>query len=137
MLSMNVYKFVEDVHQMSTIEDAWTNMFQMDAYTLEKHVSDVCYGCLDIHFSNAMPSFQDLHFTNGQTCYQWMYTSFWKMFIQMSKIEDAWTNMFQMDAFTLEKHVSDVCDAWTFTSQMPCLPFQDIQVQMEAWTNML
>ena len=39
---------------------------------------------------------------------------------------DAWTNMFQMDAYTLEKHVSDVCDAWTFTSQMPCLPFQDI-----------
>ena len=44
----------------------WRNMFQMDAYTLNKHVSDGCLHigetcfrcmrCLDIHFSNAMSS---------------------------------------------------------------------------------
>ena len=115
--------------------DAWTNMFQMDAFTLEKHVSD---GCLHI----------------GQTCCQWMYTSLWKMFIQMSTIEDAWTNMLSMNdvyKFVEDAH-SDGCqrlkmlgqtcfgwmdantykfveNAWTLKSR--CL---DIQV-VDAWTN--
>ena len=77
----------------------------------------------------------------GQTCFGWngsqhiQFTDAWtnmsmygtcqnvNKYKQCEQVQmDAWTNMFQMNAFTLEKHVSDVCDAWTFTSQMPCLP---------------